>query len=353
MPVDVHLLSRFPALAGLPEEQRRQAAFKAQVRYFQPRDLIVAEGAHINSALFLVQGQILLATLAGTMQSVSDDGARSLSRPIAEPGASTCAIYAQTVCSILYIDPSLIQGGVASNPRIEGYEVEEIETDHAEVFVQVLQRSRIMLKIPTSNIQTVMQTSEEVHVAAGDDVVRQGDAANDYFIVKNGRFRVTRRDTHNNQSVELAVLPSGCGFGEDAAISNSRRNASVSAIEQGSVLRLPKQVFTRLIVNPILNPVSPEHALQLAHQGAILIDVRGPEQYQRNGLPDSLNIPLPRLRANLSEIKRGRDCVLYCDNGHLSAAASFVLNQFGYGTYLLAGGLNATNRSPSAKMRGS
>lgn len=350
MPVDAQLLSRFPSLAGLPEEQRRQAAFKAQIRYFQPRDLIVAEETQLNAALFLVQGQILLASKTGAMQSVSDDAARALSRPIVEPGSSPCAIYAQSVCSILYIDPLLIQGSLSSNPRIEGYEVEEIETEHAEVFVQVLQRSRIMLKIPTSNIQTVMQTSEELQFSAGDEVVRQGEAANDYFIVKNGRFRVTRRDTQN-KSVELAILPSGCGFGEDAAISNSCRNASVSAIENGSVLRLPKQVFTKLVVNPTLNPVTPEAALKLTHEGATLIDVRTPEQYQLNGLPESLNIPLPRLRANLGEIERGHDCVLYCDNGHLSAAASFVLSQYGYGTYLLAGGLNATHRSQPARAR--
>lgn len=344
MPVDVKLIMRFPLLANLPEDQRRQLAFKAKVRYFQPRDLILAEGVSPSALLFLVQGQALLTCQTGAMQSINDDSPRVLSKPLAPMGPSPFSIYAQTVCAILFVDSATLELNAAPPARIEGYDVEEIETEHAEVLIEVLQRSRIMLKIPASNIQAVVQASQEVPFDTGAEVVRQGDAATDYFIVKNGRFRVTRRDTRQAQATELAILPRGCGFGEDAVISNGRRNASVVAMEPGTVLRLSKRDFTRLVVNPVLNPISTQQAAQLVERGAVMLDVRNPEQYQQNGLPDSINISLPRLRANLSQLDRGRNYVLYCDNGNLSAAGAFVLSQFGYGTFVLAGGLGAATR---------
>lgn len=237
---------------------------------------------------------------------------------------------------------------VEERPQTRGYEVVEIETTDATTWTRLMLKSRSLLRIPAANIQAVIRSGAEIRVQPGQAVVRQGEPAAEYFIVKHGRFQVTRIDPICGEETELAVLEQGSSFGEDAVISHGRRGATVTALEPGSVIRLSKQDFTHLVVNPALRPISPTEVAALAEQGATLIDVRESDQQRPNGLPNSQSMPLSTLRSRIGQLDRHTEYVLYCDNGHLSAAAAFVLGQHGLRTYLLAGGLNARVRRVAA-----
>ena len=65
-------------------------------------------------------------------------------------------------------------------------------------------------------------------------------------------------------------------------------------------------------------------------RGAILVDVRLPEEYLRGHLEGAVNLPLRRLRSEARAMDSSRPLVVYCDTGRRSAAASFLLSERGF-----------------------
>ena len=54
---------------------------------------------------------------------------------------------------------------------------------------------------------------------------------------------------------------------------------------------------------------------QLVEQGAQLIDVLDPDDFEHDHLPGAINIPLKALtRATASQLDRNRPIVVYCDD---------------------------------------
>jgi rhodanese-related sulfurtransferase len=81
-----------------------------------------------------------------------------------------------------------------------------------------------------------------------------------------------------------------------------------------------------------------EEARQKITNGAQWIDVRYPSEYQYDGLPGAINIPLAEIRNAFGVLDKSREYVLYCQSERRSAAAAFLLAQRGYRAFLLAGG---------------
>ena len=72
----------------------------------------------------------------------------------------------------------------------------------------------------------------------------------------------------------------------------------------------------------------------------LLLDVRGPLEYQRRHLPGAVLLPLPELAARVAEVPRTRPVVVYCQSGVRSAQAVALLQDLGYTNALtLSGGL--------------
>ncbi len=74
-----------------------------------------------------------------------------------------------------------------------------------------------------------------------------------------------------------------------------------------------------------------EKARQLVAEGAVLLDVRTPDEF-RQGHPESArNIPVQELSRRLSEVgPPGTKVVVYCASGGRSAVAASTLRGGGY-----------------------
>ena len=72
----------------------------------------------------------------------------------------------------------------------------------------------------------------------------------------------------------------------------------------------------------------------------LLLDVRGPLEFQRRHLPGAVLLPLPELAARAAEVPRQGPVVVYCQSGVRSAQAVALLQGLGYANVLtLSGGL--------------
>jgi rhodanese-related sulfurtransferase len=83
---------------------------------------------------------------------------------------------------------------------------------------------------------------------------------------------------------------------------------------------------------------------ELVRNGAQIIDVRTPAEFQRGHIDGSVNIPLQQLSANLSRIKKEKPVITCCASGMRSASARAILKSNGFQEVYNGGGWMALGR---------
>ena len=199
-------------------------------------------------------------------------------------------------------------------------------------------------ELPPAHIEELLRRFERVEAKRGDVIIREGAEGDYYYLVESGRCLVERKV--GGVSITLAELRTGDAFGEEALVSDAKRNATITMKTDGRLLRLSKQDFNALLREPLLREISLEQARQKVLDGAVLIDVRYVSEYQYDRLSGAINIPLFEIRNAFGALDINSEYVVYCQNGRRSSAAAFLLAQRGYRVYLLAGGLWGGGRLP-------
>jgi ABC-type bacteriocin/lantibiotic exporter with double-glycine peptidase domain/CRP-like cAMP-binding protein len=99
--------------------------------------------------------------------------------------------------------------------------------------------------LPAGVRQLVVQAFEPVHFEFGAVLMREGDPADSYWVLTDGRVRVVR-DGADGSEVTLATLGPGATFGEGALLRDAVRTSTVRAATPGSALRLDASVVRAL-----------------------------------------------------------------------------------------------------------
>lgn len=76
----------------------------------------------------------------------------------------------------------------------------------------------------------------------------------------------------------------------------------------------------------------------LAQNGAQIIDVRSPGEYQTGHLTGSVNIPLQHLKASISKLNKDKPVIVCCASGMRSASAKTILKVNGFTAVYNGGG---------------
>ena len=81
-------------------------------------------------------------------------------------------------------------------------------------------------------------------------------------------------------------------------------------------------------------------ATRLINDGAVVLDVRAPNEYSGGHLNGSRNIPVAELERRVAELPAGKPVVVLCDGGNRAARAASALRKAGRSdVYCLEGGL--------------
>ena len=78
--------------------------------------------------------------------------------------------------------------------------------------------------------------------------------------------------------------------------------------------------------------------LELDRAGALLVDVREPDEFASGHIPNAINLPLSRMRDRYAELPTNRDIWTYCGVGQRAYFATRFLAQHGYRSRNLSGG---------------
>ena len=339
--VDEQTLSRLVPISGLTPKSITQLAQKAAVEVVKRGKYLFRKGDEDGLTTYLLEGELELFADETHIERVLG-GSQTARHPVAQLQPRQYSARARTECKVIQIQRKLLDQLLALD-QSGGYEVSEIEVedeDEGGDWMSRLLQSELFQKIPTANIQKIFLHVEKIEVAKDDVVVQQGDDGDYYYFIADGRCAVTRR-TNEGREIKLAELRQGDSFGEEALIRDTKRNATITMMTDGVLMRLTKDDFAELIRKPLLRTINYAQGCGMVKLGARWIDVRTPEEYEQGAIPDSLNLPLPKIRKEAERLEKNRTYILYCDSGGRSSVAAFLLNQLGFDVSYLGRGLDS------------
>jgi len=333
---------------------------------------IFSEGDVDNQSVYLLNGDVQMTSVSQNLNTVMTHKAADAKHPLAEGQPRQISCTALTLVKVLRIDNSILdymltwdQLAVAEEkeepahdqtviieagemmalkksvmkPPAKNTEIDNSNSDNSDSdkeddrnWIRRMRHIMAFKNMPPANIKTLLQKMEMIPVAKNEVVIQQGSSGDYYYVLTEGEALVSR-------VVELATLNAGASFGEEALLSGSKRNASVTMATSGQVMRLAKADFNELLKEPLLARVTPDEAQVRVAKGNVWLDVRHVTEFNHSHLPGSLNIPLHELRLRMKELDKNKEYICYCGTGRRSSAAAFLLVQKGFKVVVLIGGV--------------
>jgi len=339
--IDIELLRGFSPLDGLKQDNLIALARKVQLREMSPGQILFKEGDKEKRTLYIVSGTLELIDqnkIIGTVEGGSD----MARNPIAPVFPRRVTGRAKNRVKFISIDADLLDVMLTWD-QTGIYEVSElagVSEQSNEDWMTMLLQTKAFHKIPPANIQAIFMRMQQINYRSGDLILKQGAEGDYFYVLIRGSAVVTRETPLSKEGIKLAELSVGDTFGEEALISDSKRNATVAMRSDGAVMRLGKDDFNKLLNEPMLDWLTMPEAEEIIRGGGQWLDVRLPSEFENQHLDSALNIPLYFMRLKLNKLDQGKKYVVCCDTGRRSSAGAYILSERGYSAYVLRGGIN-------------
>ncbi|MCZ6808911.1 MAG: cyclic nucleotide-binding domain-containing protein [Proteobacteria bacterium] len=345
--IDIDLLKKFSPLDGLKRDNLAALARKVQVRELSPQQLMFKEGDTERRTIYVVSGSLELIDDQGKVEEIIEGGSDIARNPVAAIFPRRVTGRARNRVQYISIDSDLLDVMLTWD-QTGSYEVSELqgeaEDDGGEDWMTMLLQTKAFHKIPPANIQAIFMRMQQINYKAGDVVLKQGTEGDYFYVLTSGKCLVTRETPLNKDGIKLAELAVGDTFGEEALISDAKRNATVTMTTDGAIMRLGKEDFKRLLNEPMLDWISMAEAEDIIKSGGKWLDVRLPSEFENDHLNGAINIPLYFIRLKMSTLDENTNYILCCDTGRRSSAGAYILSERGYKAYVLRDGINSVRR---------
>jgi CRP-like cAMP-binding protein len=338
------LLKTLAPLDGLKRDNLAALAKKVSVRTMNAGRMLFKEGDTDKHAIWLISGMVEIRSGDQTI-AMLQGGTPDAKSPLYPGTPRRVSARAVDEISYLAIDSELLDV-IITWDQTGSYEVTELQAQEQSAgddWMTTLLQTKAFHRIPPANIQAIFMRMQRVPYRAGEVVIKQGDEGDYFYVLVSGKGVVTRETPLNKEGIKLAELGVGDSFGEEALIAEAKRNATVTMLTDGTLMRLNKDDFRELMNEPLLQWLNYEEAREKVARGAKWLDVRLPSEHQNLCIEESLNIPLYFIRLKLSALDPKIPYVVYCDTGRRSSAAAYIMVERGFDAFVLRGGLASGN----------
>jgi len=312
---------------------------------FSRRERYPAGGVTLESppgqpeSIYLMSGEIILARPDAPDLSLSAGSNRTLYPISSDQSASTHFEVTSSSATFVRVDSHLLNKllawGESASEALAAEALELAKTPSAEESEWMISMlsTAIFTQLPAANIQKLFTRMQKIKVNKGNVIVRTGEPGDYFYFIREGRCKVTLPSVSGETT--LAELGPRCSFGEAALICDAPRNANITMLTPGVLMRLSKDDFTQLMEEPVMKWVDKEETTTLLNRGAVLIDVRFRREFERGALPNAQNISMNKLRAAIPRLNKSLTYILYCNTGERSAVAAFLMIQHGFNVFVL------------------
>lgn len=340
--IDKSLLQTFVPVNALSGDQLDWLLDQQEVCRYASGDALFSLGDKDNTTIYLLSGKVELTDEAGKTRTVSAGDTASW-HPLEHVQPRRSTARALTEVSVVRFD-SFRLDTILSWDQSAGYVILDINANSAyqndrEWMIRLL-KSKLFHRVPPTNILEIFRRLKAHRHKQGDVIIRQGEAADCCYILKEGVCEVAI-SMGDSAPTPVAMLEEGQWFGEEALLSGKPRNATVTMATDGVLMKLERQDFDALLREPIINTMPAEDVLAAAEKGAWWLDVRTSDEFDQEHLVGATNMPLNVLRLKSRLLDPSKTYIAYCDTGRRSATAAFLLKNAGLDVIVLDGGLNA------------
>ncbi len=335
------LLKGFSPLDGLKRDNLAALARKVQLRELSPGQVLFKEGDTEKRTFYIASGILELIDQGKVVETIQG-GTTQARNPVAPIFPRRFSARARDRVQFISIDSDLLDVMLTWD-QTGTYEVSELQgkdDDGGDDWMTMLLQTKAFHKIPPANIQAIFMRMQQINYKSGDVILKQGAEGDYFYVLTRGSAVVTRETPLSKEGIKLAELHVGDTFGEEALISDAKRNATVTMSSDGSVMRLGKDDFKKLLNEPMLEWVDADQAAQIVKNGGSWLDVRLPSEFENHHLDGALNIPLYFIRLKINTLDQDKQYVVCCDTGRRSSAGAYILNERGFQAFVLRGGIN-------------
>ncbi|KAF0807354.1 cAMP-dependent protein kinase regulatory chain [Alcanivorax xiamenensis] len=329
---DPSRLAEFIPFDGLSQTHLQAIQGQLEVLNLPPGRMVFKRGQHSDKAYFLVDGELDLIDAGFSVRpfSAGDD-----ENYLALDNCAPHTVNAITrTGAILYtldrdkLDLLMAWTGAVDLLPPPGQEEQWDWTD-------ALLASGLFARIAPAKLHTLFMQFRPREVEMGTTVVREGDAGDTFYVLKQGQAMVTRGQGRGTGT--LATLGPGRFFGEDALISDQPRNATVTMTSDGVLMCLGQDDFQDILQASVIRHLNEDTLNDMVLDGdhaCILLDVRLPMEFRHDRTPGARNIPLGELRQKAPALERDFTYIL-CSAGRRSELGAYILSEAGLNAYVL------------------
>ena len=351
--LDIRVLAALEPISSFSPARLRELLDYCHIENVAPGQDPFKDRTMEGQSVYLVRGELELTYADGNKVTMRADSEWAR-HPIGKRQPDIVAASALSPVQLLRVDDDLLDRMVTWDQFASHDDIKpKIDKGGSEAAVRRLLNSGMFsaenlnhgpfAHLPPANIGKLLNRVEAIAVWEKDVIVREGEEGDYYFLIESGRAQVTRRV--GGADLLLAELKAGDVFGEEALVSDAKRNATVTMKSNGVLLRMKKQDFLELMKEPLLHRISFAEAKDKVKQGAVWLDVRHPPEYRYDKLRGAINVPLNDIRNAIGVLSKATPYIAYCQSGRRSAAAAFILAQSGYDVYVLENGLWSVSRA--------
>ncbi len=333
MDTDAHIRA-FVALQRLPKALQDRAVQLAEVRSYGRGQVVYPQGHADDLVYYLLAGTIELIYHGKITRTLSATHKAAL-RPLDPPGRKRYSVRVVDNAKIVVfrrnmLDRLISEADLDGQSLSDELEVSEIATARSSDWMIRMLQSELFSVLPATNIQRIFARMEQVVYEADQVVVRQGSEGDYYYVIESGYCEVSRSIAAGRGQIHLADLGPGMAFGEEALIANRARNATVTMLSDGQLMRLGNQDFVELILAEVLRPISYDAAKRQIGDGGVWLDIRYPEDHAAGALVGSENIPVNMLRLQSNRLRKDFHYFVCGDDIDQCAIGAFLLAERGF-----------------------
>jgi ATP-binding cassette subfamily B protein len=271
------LVRQLPIMQLLPDSLRELVVGSFEERSFAFGEYLVNEGETADAFYVITEGMVRVV-------AIGVDGAETtldLMRPgesFGESGLLEGAVRSRSVracgpAAAARLDRSVFDALVRLHPQVA--ELFKLQA-RARRLNGFLRLHPLFSVLEPAEIAMLLAQAREVHLAAGQQHIAEGDPADCWWVVEAGRLTVyeskpARRD--------LRFLRTGDIFGELALYQRTARTASIEATSAVTLLEFPDATFHALLENPDFRSRIDERVALYAHAARAPLDF--PEAHAR------------------------------------------------------------------------
>lgn len=339
MSIDLEQLRQFIPLNAMSDRALAALAEHTEIVTLPKGSVIFRQGEEDPWLYFLFDGQVICQP-RDQAPCLIEAGSEAARHALSRMRPRGCTAVTDTPTQMFRVSESQLETSLGLD-QAAAYEVFEYDGNDDPAWVMHILAKPAFRDVPPAHANAMLARFQRRPCRAGDVIIEQGAPAEYYYLIRTGHARVSRTASGGGPPLALAELGPGEGFGEEALLTGEPRNATVTMLSDGLLMRLSREDFDSLLKAPLVKGVDLQEARRMLQEGAQLIDVRLEDEFRAGTLRGSLNLPLYLLRLKAASLDPQKQYILFCQHDQRSSAAAFILTQRGLDAYVLNGGLAA------------